>query len=69
MSDEKHAELLKAVKASRSKIVISGYDSELYNRELEGWSTNTVRTTAQMGLHRTEKIWANFEFDRQLKFE
>lgn len=69
MSDEKHVELLKAVKASRSKIVISGYDSELYNRELEGWSTDTVRTTAQMGFHRTEKIWANFEVDRQLKIE
>lgn len=69
MRDEKHVELLKAVKASRSKIIISGYDSELYNRELEGWSTDTVGTTAQMGLHRTEKIWANFEFDSQLKIE
>ncbi len=69
MSDEKHVELLKAVKASRSKIIISGYDSKLYNSELEDWSTDTVQTTAQMGLHRTEKIWANFEFDSQLKIE
>lgn len=69
MSDEKHVELLNAVKASRSKIIISGYDSELYNRELEGWSKETIRTTAQMGLHRTENIWANFEFDEQIKIE
>lgn len=68
MSDEKHFELLKAVKANHSKIVISGYDNELYNQELKGWSTDTKRTTAQMGLHRTEKIWANFDFDRQLNF-
>lgn len=69
MSDEKHLELLDALKKSRSMVVISGYDSELYNRELEGWSTDTIQTTAQMGLHRTEKIWANFEFDCQLKIE
>lgn len=69
MSDEKHVELLKTLKASQSKIIISGYDSELYNRELEGWSTDMIETTAQMGLRRTEKIWANFEFDRQLKIE
>lgn len=69
MSDEKHVELLKALKASSSKIIISGYDSELYNRELEGWSTDTIQTTAQMGLYRTEKIRANFDFDQQLKIE
>lgn len=45
------------------------YREKVYGRELEGWSTDTVQTTAQMGLHRTEKIWANFEFDKQLKIE
>lgn len=68
MSEQKHIELLSVLKASNSMIVISGYDSELYNRELDGWSTDTKETTAQMGLHRTEKIWANFKFDYQLKF-
>lgn len=69
MNNEKHVELLKAIKASRSKIIISGYDNELYNRELKGWSTDEVQTTAQMGLPRTEKIWANFEFAQQLMIE
>ena len=69
MDDKKHMELLDVLKKSRSMVVISGYDSELYNRELAGWSTDTIETTAQLGLHRTEKIWANFEFDRQLKIE
>lgn len=69
MDEKKHIELLDALKKSRSMVVISGYDSELYNRELKDWNTDTKETTAQLGLHRTEKIWANFEFDTQMKME
>lgn len=60
MSEEKHRELLGALLNSNAKIVISGYDSELYNSMLEGWHTDEIDTTAQMGLHRTEKLWMNF---------
>lgn len=60
MSDEKHKEMLQVVKNSKSKIVLSGYDNELYNNELSGWFTAEKETTAQMGLHRVEKIWMNF---------
>lgn len=68
MSEAKHIELLRELKKSGAMIIISGYDSELYDRELTGWSTDEIAATAQMGLPRTEKIWANFEFDRQIKF-
>ena len=67
MDDKKHVELLEVLKKSNSMVVISGYDNELYNRELKGWNTDTKETTAQFGLHRIEKIWTNFEFDGQLK--
>lgn len=60
MSDEKHIELLNVIKQSKSKIIISGYDNELYNSELTGWVTDTKMTMAQMGLHRIEKIWMNY---------
>lgn len=60
MSEEKHIELLSAVKQSKSKIIISGYDNELYNSEISNWKTDEKATTAQMGLHRVEKIWMNF---------
>lgn len=56
-----HRRLLAALKKSRSKVVLSGYDNELYNTELEGWSTDTVQTVVQMGKHRTEKLWMNFD--------
>ena len=60
MSFDKHIELLELLKQSKSKIVLSGYDSELYNDMLSDWFTAEKETTVQMGLHRTEKLWMNF---------
>ena len=64
MPDEKHIELLEALKVSKSKIVLSGYDNELYNDYLKDWITDEKTTTVQMGLHRTEKLWMNFEYPK-----
>ena len=61
MSDNKHIELLSVLKQSKSKIILSGYDNELYNSELEGWFTDEKETTAQFGLYRTEKLWMNYD--------
>ncbi len=61
MSDDAHKKLLHILKESKSKIILSGYDNELYNSELKEWFTDIKETTAQMGLHRTEKIWMNFQ--------
>lgn len=66
MDESDHIKLLEAITVSKSKIIISGYDSELYNQMLSGWNTDEKRTTVQMGLHRTEKLWMNFDY--QLKF-
>lgn len=63
MNNEQHIELLKVLKTSKSKIILSGYDNDLYNSELSGWTTAEKQTTAQMGLHRTEKLWMNFELN------
>lgn len=60
MSTEDHINLLEVIKRSRSMVAISGYDNDLYNSVLNGWKTDTIETTVQMGLHRTEKIWTNF---------
>ncbi len=67
MSDEKHIEMLEIIKNSKSKIILSGYDNDLYNTELKDWSTAEKETTAQMGLHRTEKLWMNFEIIKAVK--
>ena len=66
MSNEKHMQLLDILKNSKSKIILSGYDSELYNTELAEWIMVEKETTAQMGLHRTEKLWMNFHLNLQM---
>lgn len=63
MDDSDHIALLEALKNSKSKIILSGYDNELYNSELSDWFTVEKETTAQMGLRRTEKLWMNYEKD------
>lgn len=62
VSNDYHVKLLEMLKRSKSKVVLSGYDSPVYNTVLKGWYTDTKETTAQMGLHRTEKLWLNFEY-------
>lgn len=64
---EQHKELLKIVKRSNSLIILSGYDNELYNEELKGWSTAQIETLAQMGLKRTEKLWFNFYVNEKIE--
>lgn len=65
MSETAHKDLLKALLKSKSKVIISGYDSSLYNDMLRGWRSEERDAIAQMGLHRTEKIWMNFETEKQ----
>lgn len=54
-------QLLSLITQSRAKIVISGYDSDLYNTALDGWrkaSTMSHTTSAKMA---TEVIWMNYQ--------
>lgn len=69
MDNDTHKKMLSVLKASKSRVILSGYDSELYNTELFDWFTAEKETTAQMGLHRTEKLWMNFDPDMQMKIE
>ncbi|MGN0817706.1 MAG: DNA adenine methylase [Candidatus Coproplasma sp.] len=60
MTDSQHEELISLILSSKSKIILSAYDNDLYNRSLKGWFTSEKHTTAQMGKHRIEKIYMNF---------
>ena len=64
LGDDRHVELLEVLKQSKSKIVLSGYDNDLYNEMLSGWRTDVKLTTAQMGLHRVEKNMDEFRCER-----
>ena len=61
MSDKVQREILEAIANSTAKIVLSGYQSELYDEYLVGWHKDSVmsRTTStEMAL---EVIWMNYE--------
>ena len=60
MMDEQHVELLKVLCNSTCKIMISGYDNELYKEYLKCWNKATKNTTAECSVRRTETIWMNY---------
>lgn len=65
MTAEQHIDLLNALKEHSGPVVLSGYDSELYNRKLDDWYKVTFNT--QVGITNnkkrvaTEVLWCNYE--------
>ena len=60
MENSDHEELLKALMEHPGKILISGYDNEIYNNYLSGWRKAYKNTNAECGLKRTEILWMNY---------
>lgn len=67
MEDQDHQELLEILNQSKAKILLSGYDSELYNKQLSNWERIEFAATAEHGLPRTEVLWMNFQPKKQLE--
>lgn len=61
MTEQDHVELLDALKQHKGSVILSGYPSELYDRELSGWSIIARRSYNQNADQRTEVLWCNFE--------
>lgn len=56
-----HRKMLDLITKSKAKIVLSGYDSDLYNAALAGWhKDSTMSQTTSSELAR-ETIWMNYE--------
>jgi DNA adenine methylase len=65
MSVEDHINLLTLAKGARSKVIISGYSSPLYNRNLKGWKVKKKNVANHSGQsktkeRRTECLWMNY---------
>ena len=64
MDDKQHASLLQVLCGSKAKIVLSGYDCDLYNRSLPGWYKDQIEARLTVGMG-TETIWMNYEYLKQ----
>lgn len=68
MTDSDHEELLKSLLQNKAKIMISGYESDLYNDYLTGWKKRQFRSCAEHGKSRTEVAWMNYKLETQMNF-
>lgn len=69
LDDKYHVKLLKVLCDSDCKVMISGYDNDLYNSYLHDWNKLSKNTTAECSVKRTETIWMNYEHDAQVTFK
>ena len=60
MTDEQHINLLKTLIDFKGKVILSGYENDMYNEYLEGWYKDSTKATAEKGLKRIETVWMNF---------
>lgn len=65
MTDSDHEELLKMLLQSKAKIMLSGYESDMYNDYLAGWGKKQFSSYAEHGKPRTETVWINYMHDAQ----
>lgn len=67
MNNQDHVELLKILSKSKAKILLSGYENDMYNSMLEGWHKERMNCLKEAGLQATETLWMNYQPDnRQL---
>lgn len=63
MTDDEHVELLEVLVNHPGKVLLSGYDNELYNEILNGWNKVQKNTLAEGGRKRVETLWMNYNAD------
>ncbi len=59
-----HEELLKVIVSHPGRILISGYECDLYNKMLKNWNFESRLTRVEAGIQRRECIWANYDFSK-----
>jgi DNA adenine methylase len=64
-TDGDHEQLLTTLLESPCMVLISGYDSDLYNDMLSGWRKETFQAKTWTGV-RQECVWLNFKPPNQL---
>lgn len=66
MDDEQQKQLMELITESKAKIIISGYDSNLYNTALQGWYKDSTYCQTTSTALAQEVIWQNFKPNGQI---
>lgn len=66
MNDKAQEELLDVLLVHRGPVLLSGYESDLYNDRLRGWHREETVCYSQVCSKKLEILWMNFEPDRQM---
>lgn len=69
MSDKDHSDLLDVVLVHKGPVLLSGYDSELYNSRLKGWHREETTCYSQVCSKKREILWMNYEPYGQMRIE
>lgn len=70
MDNNDHEALLDVLLKHKGYVMISGYDTELYNSMLAGWNKYKKIAYSQTGSRKQEIVWMNYEPpERQLAFD
>lgn len=64
--NKEHETLIKLLKKHSGPVLLSGYNSELYNDLLTGWDKKEIESAAEQGKKRIEVIWANYSLSNQI---
>lgn len=59
MTNEQHVELLEFLQEHSGPVIISGYDSNLYNDVLKNWQVIRKSAATEKGQSKTEVLWIN----------
>ena len=65
MSDADHKELLRLLTGHPGKVLLSGYDNDLYNKMLGDWNKVKKETLAEGGRRRIETLWMNYDVEEK----
>lgn len=70
MDNNSHEELLDMVLKHKGYVIISGYESGLYDSMLSGWNKAETISRTQSGTKKKEILWMNYEPPmRQMRVE
>lgn len=60
LEDDRHVEMLNILKNYKGKVMLSGYENELYNGFLPDWNKEVFTANAESGQKRIETVWMNY---------